>query len=205
MTQYTGTDNLDVMAAAVRYNAFLMRCIATNARAGDRILDFGAGIGTFATQMAQAGHRVVCVEPDPAQAQRLRESGLTVLASIQDIAPGTFDYVYSLNVIEHIQDDRAAVAALAAALKPGGRILLYVPAFQLPHSESMDRKVGHFRRYRCGGLCFAGFVGGIRRCRSARYASTRWGSSPHCSTGSSAIRARSTPDRWSSTITTCSR
>jgi hypothetical protein len=50
-------------------------------------------------------------------------------------------------VLEHIENDHDAVSTLGAILKPSGSLLLYVPAYQLLFS-SMDRKVGHFRRYR---------------------------------------------------------
>jgi len=54
-------------------------------------------------------------------------------------------------VLEHIADDAAMAARWWRALRPGGRLLVYVPAFEMLFS-SMDRKVGHHRRYRLGGL-----------------------------------------------------
>ncbi|HEY2346202.1 MAG TPA: methyltransferase domain-containing protein [Xanthomonadaceae bacterium] len=149
------------MAEAVNYNAWLARRVALVARSGDQILDFGAGTGTFASILAQAGHSVACVEDDEELARRLRTDGFEVVASLDRIEAGTIDYVYSLNVLEHIQDDAAALAGIARALAPGGTLLLYVPAFQVLYS-SMDRKVGHFRRYRRQGLealaAAAGFI-----------------------------------------------
>jgi hypothetical protein len=59
--------------------------------------------------------------------------------------------VYSVNVLEHISDDEGTLTELHAKLCPGGRLLLYVPAFQVLYS-SMDEKVGHHRRYRMGAL-----------------------------------------------------
>jgi 2-polyprenyl-3-methyl-5-hydroxy-6-metoxy-1,4-benzoquinol methylase len=151
MSEYSGTDNLEVMAEAVKYNEFLARQVASMARPGDYILDFGAGIGTFAQRMAGAGHDVVCLEPDPSQAQRLRAAGLAVRESLTDIADNSLDYIYTLNVLEHIEDDQSVLAGLARKLKRGGRLLIYVPAFALLYS-SMDHKVGHLRRYRRRGL-----------------------------------------------------
>ena len=151
MSDYTGTDNLEVMAEAVNYNAFLHAQVAARARPGDRILDFGAGIGTFARELVRHGHAVACLEPDPAQAQRLAADGLPVVADLAELPDASLDYVYTLNVLEHIDDDGAAARGIAAKLKPGGRLLVYVPAFQVLYS-SMDRKVGHVRRYRREGL-----------------------------------------------------
>jgi SAM-dependent methyltransferase len=151
MSDYTGTDNLEVMAEAVNYNAFLHALVAARARPGDRILDFGAGIGTFARELARHGHVVTCLEPDAAQARRLLADGMPVVDDLAALPDASLDYVYTLNVLEHIDDDAAAVRGIAAKLKPGGRLLVYVPAFQVLYS-SMDRKVGHVRRYRRAGL-----------------------------------------------------
>jgi SAM-dependent methyltransferase len=151
MTDYTGTDNLEVMAEAVNYNAFLHAQVAANARAGDRALDFGAGIGTFALEFARNGGDVACLEPDAAQAARLERLGLRAYRTLDDVADGSLDYVYTLNVLEHIDDDAAAMRGLAAKLRPGGRLFVYVPAFPVLYS-SMDRKVGHLRRYRREGV-----------------------------------------------------
>ena len=50
-------------------------------------------------------------------------------------------------MLEHIEDDSGALSVLHDRLKPGGRIIIYVPAFGVLFS-SMDRLVGHHRRYR---------------------------------------------------------
>lgn len=88
---------------------------------------------------------LVCVEPDDGLRARLVTSGLAARRSLEDIK-GEFDFAYTFNVLEHIEDDRAALAALFRALKPGGQLLVYVPAFAVLFS-AMDRKVGHVRRY----------------------------------------------------------
>ncbi len=147
MSDYTGTENLEIMAEAVNYNRYLLSLIRANARPGDRIADIGAGIGTFARALAGDGLDVTCVEPDPRQARVIAEAGLPVVAAVDALADASFDFVYSLNVLEHIDDDRAAAAAWVRKLKPGGRMLIYVPAFQILFS-SLDRLVEHKRRYR---------------------------------------------------------
>jgi SAM-dependent methyltransferase len=167
VNEYTGTDNLEVMAEAVNYNAFLHAQVAATARPGDRALDFGAGIGTFALEFARNGGDVACLEPDPAQAGRLEASGLRVFRSLDEVADASLDYAYTLNVLEHIDDDAAAMRALAAKLRPGGRLFVYVPAFPVLYS-SMDRKVGHVRRYRREGLAALVAGAGLQDVR-ARY------------------------------------
>jgi SAM-dependent methyltransferase len=164
---YTGRDNLEVMRDAVRYNAWLVELVLRHAPGG-RVLDFGAGSGTFAGQIARAGRNVVCMEPDDVLRAMLREAGLAAVGSFEELEDGAFDYVYSLNVLEHIDDDSAALRDLRAKLRPGGRLLLYVPAFAILYS-SMDRKVGHRRRYRRAGLIRLVQEAGYE-VRTARYA-----------------------------------
>jgi len=148
---YSGAENLEVMKEAKNYNRFLVDMVARHARPGDRVVDFGAGIGTFALPMARQGHNLVCIEPDRAQSRGLAAQGLEVLSDIAQLADDSVDYLYTLNVIEHIEDDGAIAALFQRKMKPSGRLLVYVPAFQILFS-SMDRKVGHFRRYRRGRL-----------------------------------------------------
>ncbi len=144
---YTGIDNLEVMAEARNYNSFLIDLIARNTSPGTQVLDFGAGAGTFAIEIARQGRLITCLEPDATLNERLAQQHLPVVTSLGQLQDATFDSVYSLNVLEHIEDDAAALHDLLRVIKPGGTLLLYVPAFQILFS-SMDRKVGHFRRYR---------------------------------------------------------
>jgi SAM-dependent methyltransferase len=60
--------------------------------------------------------------------------------------PGTFDLVVALDVLEHVEEDEAALLALVAMAKPGGRILVTVPAIQILWG-SHDRRLHHVRRY----------------------------------------------------------
>ncbi len=60
--------------------------------------------------------------------------------------PGTFDLVVALDVLEHVEEDEAALRSLVEMAKPGGRILLTVPAIQALWG-SHDRRLRHVRRY----------------------------------------------------------
>src|SRR5205085_10274801 len=66
--------------------------------------------------------------------------------SSDGLPQGTFDTVVCSNVLEHIEDDVGALAALRALLAPGGRIVLVVPALRPLHG-SIDKAIGHHRRY----------------------------------------------------------
>jgi SAM-dependent methyltransferase len=151
MSDYAGISNLEVMEEAVRYNDFLFGLIHSLLRPGDRVLDFGAGTGTFARRLQAAGAAPSCVEPDEQLRARLQAAGLAAFPDTATVGSASFDVVYSLNVLEHIADDGAALADLRRVLRPGGRLLIYVPAFMLLYS-SMDQRIGHLRRYRRGPL-----------------------------------------------------
>ena len=144
---YSGTENLEVMKEAELYNRYLTRLITSQIKPGDTVLDFGAGVGTFAYPLRARGVDPICVEPDATLRNALQRAGFRAHAELASIADASVNLIYTLNVLEHIDDDRGAMRELARTLAPGGRILVYVPAFQVLFS-SMDRKVGHLRRYR---------------------------------------------------------
>jgi cyclopropane fatty-acyl-phospholipid synthase-like methyltransferase len=148
--EYTGTSVLEVMQEAVKYSTFLASLILKQAKQPpQKMLDIGAGIGVIAEYMREAGHTVVCMEPDERQANILKSKGFEVYTSLEDVSDETFDCVYAFNVLEHIADDEQALIEWATKLKTaaGNKLLIYVPAFDMLFSN-MDRKVGHFRRYR---------------------------------------------------------
>ena len=131
MTEYTGIENLEVMLEARQYNAFLRSVIDTRLKLQDKVVDFGAGAGTFAIPLVSRGVDIVCVEQDARLRKILQEANATTVASIDEIEPGSVDVIYSFNVLEHIKDDRQALCALAGKLKHHGRLILYVPAFPI--------------------------------------------------------------------------
>lgn len=167
-TRYEGHAQLQAMAHAVRYNRYLTELIRRFAEDPVAVLDFGAGIGTFSGSLAVAPSRVTCVEPDARARGMLAARGFQVAPDLQGLPDGAFSYAFTLNVLEHIADDAAAVAGLYRVLAPGGRLFVYVPAFPLLYT-AMDRAVGHHRRYRAPGLAalLAGAGFGIEQVRYA--------------------------------------
>ena len=65
-----------------------------------------------------------------------------------------------INVLEHIEDDGAALRAMASILVPGGVIVLLVPAFQALYGP-IDRNLGHYRRYRRGSIAGLAAAAGL--------------------------------------------
>jgi 2-polyprenyl-3-methyl-5-hydroxy-6-metoxy-1,4-benzoquinol methylase len=146
--EYTGSDTLEIMQEAINYNASLASLVLKqNIPSMSKILDIGAGIGVFAEIIRNAGYDVTCLEPDLSQALVLKRKNFTVHTSADTIDDESFNFMYAFNVLEHIADDEAALVTWRKKLKPGGKLLIYVPAFDILFS-SMDEKVGHFRRYR---------------------------------------------------------
>jgi SAM-dependent methyltransferase len=143
--QYSGVDVLEALESAHNYNDYLTRLICESTESKD-LIDFGAGIGTFSKRLRTAGYRVRCIEPDPVQRQRLKEQGFDTLDNITSVPDDSVSFIFSLNVFEHIEHDSVAVREIRQKLKPGGTLLIYVPAFACLWT-SLDEKLCHHRRY----------------------------------------------------------
>ncbi len=144
--RYEHTEGLEFLQEADNYNAFLRGLVQQWAPAEvDHAVDFGAGIGTFSDALLGHAPRTTSVEIDPVHREILIAKGFEV-ASLEEIPDNSVDYVYSLNVIEHIQDDVGLLRNISKIVRPGGRIFIYVPALKALWS-SMDDLVGHVRRY----------------------------------------------------------
>jgi SAM-dependent methyltransferase len=134
------------MQEAVNYNRYLLDTVRNYAPPRARVLDFGAGGGQFAAPLSAMGLNITALEPDQLLQQRLRAQGLRAVGSTDELPDASLDYIYTLNVLEHIEDDEAALRSLYAKLSDNGKLLIYVPAFPVLYT-SMDAKVRHIRRY----------------------------------------------------------
>jgi FkbM family methyltransferase len=145
-------ETLRRLEGAENYNRWLLERGAPNV--GERVLDAGAGIGTFTEQLA-AGRYVVALEPDPAFVPRLRRRfadhpNVEVAAcAVEELDAGahSFDTILCLNVLEHIADDEKTLLSFHRLLRPGGTLLTLVPAHPVAHGK-IDDVLGHERRYR---------------------------------------------------------
>jgi SAM-dependent methyltransferase len=146
---YTGKEELQQQKYLPGYNRFLAGLFSAAATPGGAIIDFGSGIGTIAALVReQTGcTRFVCVELDHENAQVLQSKGFAVVSDAAYCPESSIDLVYSSNVLEHIEDDVAALRAMHRVLKPGGRGVFWVPAFPCLWTP-FDTRIGHFRRYR---------------------------------------------------------
>jgi SAM-dependent methyltransferase len=125
---------------------------------GGSVAEVGAGIGTFSERMLLRGvERLLLIEPEPECMERLRDDFAvdTRVQLAEETIPGSAalaaweascDFILAQNVVEHIEDDAAAVAAIRDALCPGGRVTILAPAHRRLFG-SIDRAYGHHRRY----------------------------------------------------------
>jgi SAM-dependent methyltransferase len=123
--------------------------------APQRLLDVGCGTGHLARELLAAGHHVTAVDflPEALAAARADAPGVGLLradAGRLPLGAGAFDAVTMLDVLEHV-DDAAALAELRRVLRPGGLLVLTVPAFPWLWSHR-DQAAGHRRRYTRGSL-----------------------------------------------------
>lgn len=156
-----------MMDQAVRYNRYILDRLLDWAREKRRVLDFGAGNGRFAVALEGEHFDVSAIESDPVLRERIAAQGVATHASLASVEREAFDGIYSLNVLEHIEDDEGVLEQFESCIRPGGGLLIYVPAFEVLFSSN-DVRVGHVRRYRRRGLVAklerAGF-----RVETARY------------------------------------
>lgn len=119
-------------------------------RIGPRsILELGVGAGAMGSHLAAMTDTYVGLEPDDAS-RELAGSRLPtdteLIADMSAVAGRRFALVCAFEVIEHIEDDRTALAEWVERVEPGGYLLLSTPAFADRMGE-WDRRVGHYRRY----------------------------------------------------------
>ncbi len=151
---YPGTE-LALFAGATHWKSYVARHLAPYI--GRDVADIGAGIGGNVPFLCRPDTTSwLCVEPDRALAAAIEariEAGdlpaccRAISATLASIEPEhRFDTILYMDVIEHIEDDRAELALAASRLAPGGHLIVLVPAHRFLYSP-FDRSIGHFRRY----------------------------------------------------------
>lgn len=119
-----------------------------------RLAEIGCGTGSLLDALAEFGE-VTGVEPSPEFFRVARRHNRPVvsgaLPNAIPLPPGSLDGVLLLDVLEHIDDDGEALAAVRRLLRPGGVLLCTVPAYQALWSPH-DAVLGHRRRYTATAL-----------------------------------------------------
>jgi ubiquinone/menaquinone biosynthesis C-methylase UbiE len=151
---YEGKD-LEALATLHRYQRWIVDTFQPYL--SGRAVEFGAGIGNISMLIRSHVSTLDLVEPSanlvpPLQRRFEGDDGTAIYSEpletrLPAISDKTYDSVILVNVLEHIEDDVAALNGLYRILKPGGYLLLFVPALKFLYSD-LDKLVGHFRRYK---------------------------------------------------------
>ncbi len=98
--------------------------------AGARILDNGAGLGTYLEALAPYSAHRFGLEVEPDRALQARQSATGIILGVGEWLPfaaGSFDLVLSNEVIEHVDDDARYAAEMVRVTRPGGRVVVFAP------------------------------------------------------------------------------
>lgn len=172
---YFGRD-LEAMSFARNYHRWILD--GFRPQLGADVAEIGAGSGNFSEMLLSEPQvrSLVAFEPSanmfPRLAQALaphKSKARAIQGYLADHAEGlreSFDTVLYVNVLEHVPDQGHELAQAWSLLRPGGTLLVFVPACPFLMSD-FDRSIGHFRRYRKADLVAvvqgAGFR--VERCR----------------------------------------
>lgn len=158
---HTGTQTLELLQEQDQFNQWMFEQIAPYCQG--KILEIGSGLGNISQFCLAAGHHLTLSDVESAYCDYLKtkyhhhpqvdEICSIKLGSPQDLDLyqayiQRFDTVFALNVIEHIANDYQALDSIFAFLKPGGRAIILVPAYQALYNQ-FDENLLHFRRYNC--------------------------------------------------------
>jgi SAM-dependent methyltransferase len=109
---------------------------AVGERIHGKILENGCGVGMYVEHLSPFGGEVTGLEYDFERAAEARENSPQIINAAGEFIPlssSAFDLILSHEVIEHVQDDQAAIREMIRVLKPGGRIALFCPNRGYPY------------------------------------------------------------------------
>jgi len=135
------------------YIGLLKAHLGNNTRG--KALDLGCGLGGFLPDLHKLGYDVYAADTDLTSLKHCRERGFgNVLLSDSyslPFADDSFDLITLFDAIEHIEDDHRAMREVARVLKPGGKVIISVPAYAFLFANN-DRVAQHYRRYNRPGV-----------------------------------------------------
>lgn len=154
-----GFSTLESISGADKFNRWMYETIKPFCEG--RILEIGGGIGNISECFLADGNELVVSELQEEYCEIIRTRlanypNLKKVIAMDIVDPefdtkfgslfGTFDTVFALNVVEHIEDHQKALANCKKLLKNDGLVIILVPAFQSIFNH-FDNALGHFRRY----------------------------------------------------------
>jgi SAM-dependent methyltransferase len=151
--------SLAILSTVYHYNHWIFDSIREFL--GSDVAEIGAGVGNITQFLLNSG-RLTCLEPfapyhDYLLQRFSKHLNVSVFSHPIEQVPNaqvpadSFDSVICLNVLEHIADDVGALKNMRSLLRPGGNVIVLVPALPWIFGE-MDKAMGHLRRYTLGSL-----------------------------------------------------
>jgi SAM-dependent methyltransferase len=119
----------------------------TTDRQGLWALDAGCGIGMYTAALRDYCLEVVGLEVEAERAAEAHSTGLTIVQGVGETLPflsGTFDLVFSHEVLEHVADDAAMAAEMVRVTRPGGRAIIFCPNRWYPFETHGHYWRGHY-------------------------------------------------------------
>ena len=154
----SGKTTLDIISVADKFNEWMFKEI--NPYCKGEILEIGSGIGNISSFFLKENKNITLSE--------LREEYCEILKKFENYPNlkgiikmnltdhnfdenfltlfNSFDSIFALNVIEHIEDDKKAIENCFKLLKKGGNLIILVPSYNFLYNK-FDKELGHFKRY----------------------------------------------------------
>lgn len=149
-----GLVTLNVIEKANRFNEWMYNVISPHCKGS--ILEIGSGIGNISKFFIYDNKKIVLSDLRNNYCELLTEKFKNPILKIDLVNPNfdkeyktlfqTFDSVFALNVIEHIENDILAISNCKKLLKEGGNLIILVPAYQWLFNN-FDYELEHYRRY----------------------------------------------------------
>lgn len=141
---------LEGLATAVNHRRWFVELAIPHL--GDNPIEVGSGLGDYALEWAPHFQHFTATEADPERLVLLKErlAGVASVSVREMLLPcedgGDFTGAVSYNVLEHIVDHVGALRSMGQLVRPGGAVVIIVPAFMFAMSP-VDIATGHVRRY----------------------------------------------------------
>jgi len=157
MSQYIGSE-LEIFEHAKHWKNYYASFIKPSL--GRSVAEVGAGLGGTTPVLCDGSQQHwICIEPDPDLVKKIEQkiadgnipSVCKTFNGYLTSLTTKFDSIIYIDVIEHIENDKAELEVAVGLLNTGGHLIILVPAHQKLFSE-FDKMIGHFRRYNRNSL-----------------------------------------------------